>query len=112
MQGVEHALVANWAELAIGAARPGIPEQYVVAFNLADDLLHLDVEVEADHTRQLEPFVRGETRRTEGIPSQHVPFGESVEMVLALDGGELFHAPLLHFAARGFERVLGTYRVW
>ena len=107
MQRVEHALFADVPEAAVAVARDAVPEDHVIALHFANLFLYVLIEVEADDASQIESFVRRKARSPECVPGQHEPLGQSVQVMLAFDGGQLLHAPLLHLAARGVERVLG-----
>src|SRR5581483_8773950 len=108
MQCVEHALLADVPETAVTVACDAIPEDHIITLRFAYLLLDVLIEVEPDNPSQLECLISRETRSPERIPGQHIPLRQSVQVVLAFNGGQLFHAPLLHFAASGFQRVFRT----
>ena len=107
MQRVEHAGVAHRAELAL--ALRVLLSQRTTSLDLTSQTTFLTVlvEVEADDPGQFQRLVHGEPGGLEGVPGQDVPLGQRVEVVLPLDGGELFHPPPFDLAAGGVEGVLG-----
>lgn len=71
----------------------------------ANLLLDVLVEVQPNYTSQLQTFVRRKTRSPKRIPGQHLPFGQSIQMMLPFNGRQLLHSPLLHLPTSGFESI-------
>ena len=111
--------VAAWCSVSRATAPPtgpslflplagqAVPEDDVAGLDLADLVLDLAVEVEADNPGEFQGLVDGEPRSLEGVPGQDVPLGQRVEVVLPLDGGELLHPPPFDLAAGGVQCVFG-----
>lgn len=90
VEGVDEALAAvGGADRAFGDAGSAVPEYDVAAFFLGKDFYDVFVQVEANDAGEAQGFIVGELGGLEGIPGEDEPFGEGVELGVALGVDEL-----------------------
>ena len=112
VQGIEPGPGAiRWPQGALGGAHTAVPEDDVAGLLFRHPADDLAVHVQAHHPRQAQPFVVGELGGLEGVPGEHEPFGQGVQVGLALQVGQALDPPAFHLAAGGVQGVLGGGQV-
>ena len=81
------------AELAFGGAGGAVPKDQVAVLFLGQHTHYVLIKVETHDASEAQGFIERELRRLKGIPGQHEPLGERIELSAARAGSELLHPP-------------------
>ena len=90
VEGVDEAVATvGGADRALGDAGGAVPEDQGAAFLFGEDFHHVLVQVETDDAGKAQGFIVGELGGLEGIPGEDKPFGEGIELGVALGAAVL-----------------------